>query len=120
MGYVPQIKSENIFGRRYTLVSGMSREGKIAVRRGSVSNNFENVTPAEKYRSTSKSEFRNAYLESKTVRPAECFSRGFDTFNFKPEAQKTFRDSFYQKRGTSPAQRNGWPTYQEAVRRWRV
>ena len=63
MGYVPKIKAENVFGKRYSITSALSREGKIQTRRGSSQNHFENFNSKDKYLSTTKSEFRDAYTE---------------------------------------------------------
>jgi len=53
MGYIPQVKAENIFGQSYSKISGMSRQGLIPAKKGDpLHNHFNNITQDDKFRST--------------------------------------------------------------------
>ena len=93
----------------------MSREGKIKTKRGSSHNHFENYNPTDKYLSTTKSEFRNAYEEQRSVRHGDVFTRGYDSFGFKTiSASATPKyQTISAKRGSMPATNHAWPSYTE-------
>ena len=94
----------------------MSREGKIRVRpKGSL--NFENVSLGGKYRSTFKSEYKNAFAQSKETRHADIFTPAYDTYKFKPDKNVSFREDFPQKRGSSPSRIDGYKTYYDAMKK---
>ena len=45
MGFVPQVKAENVFGQSYSKISGMSRQGLIPAKTGDHKHNhFNNIT----------------------------------------------------------------------------
>ena len=92
-GYVAQVKSENVYGKSYAKVSGMSREGQIRVRpRGTT--NLENVSIGGKYRSTMKSQYKNAFEQQKQVRHADPFERNYDMKGWKPDIRSNHREKF--------------------------
>jgi len=84
MGYVPQVKAENVFGQSYSRISGMSKQGLIQAKRGdNKHNHFNNISIEDKFRSTFQEKFKDASKEIKKERPAEVFKSGYDTFDFQ-------------------------------------
>ena len=109
LGYVPQVKAENVFGKTYTTISGMSRQGKIETKANDANHNhFDNLRFTDKYKSIQKVEYRDAYKESKETKHHEVFNKGYDQFDYAESERQNVRESFPQKRHSSPKRTDGF------------
>ena len=77
-GYVPSIKSENVFGESY----GKTTSSSVG---GAIDKGFE-MSAQEKFKSISAIKYTNQNELTRQMRPADVFEPGYDTITFqKPE-----------------------------------
>lgn len=88
-GFVPNIKSENLFAQSY----GETTKKSVAqdIPKGFVQ------SPDEKFKSMTQDKYCDMSLKSREARPAECFEPGYDTVFFKSHERATREMQTMQK-----------------------
>ena len=79
-GYVPSIKSENVFGESY----GKTTEASVG---GNIARGFE-LSSKDKFVSISQSKYTNQNEMFRVMRPADVFEPGYDTVTFEKKANE--------------------------------